>query len=470
MKIEQIYTGCLAQGAYYITSNGEAAIIDPLREIQPYLDRLEKDGVKLKYIFETHFHADFVSGHVDLAKATGADIVFGPTAQTEFESIIGKDEQIFKIGDVNIKLMHTPGHTMESSTYLLVDKEGKDHAIFSGDTLFLGDVGRPDLAQKAANMTQDQLAGHLYDSLMTKIMPLADDVIVYPAHGAGSACGKNMMKETVDTLGNQKKVNYALNQPNKEAFVAAVTDGLLPPPAYFGANVAMNKKGYKNVDEVIKTGLTALSPKEFEVAAEGTGALIIDTRNATDFHKGFIPNSVNIGIAGDFAPWVGAMIGDVQQPILLVTDKDMEEEVIIRLSRVGFDNVIGFLNGGFETWKNEDREIDKVNRITPAEFERLLEVGKSIVYDVRKESEYEAEHVDEAYSRPLASLNEWTKDINPEEHFFMHCAGGYRSMIAASILQSRGYRNFTEIDGGMSEIATTKIPKTDYVCQSKIMK
>ncbi len=470
MKIEQIYTGCLAQGAYYITSNGEAAIIDPLREIQPYLERLEKDGVKLKYIFETHFHADFVSGHVDLAKATGADIVFGPTANTEFESIIGVDEQIFEIGDIKIKLMHTPGHTMESSTYLLIDKDGKDHAIFSGDTLFLGDVGRPDLAQKAANMTQDQLAGHLYDSLMTKIMPLADDVIVYPAHGAGSACGKNMMKETVDTLGNQKKMNYALNQPNKEAFIEAVTDGLLPPPAYFGANVAMNKTGYKNVDEVIKTGLNALSPKEFEAAAEGTGALILDTRDNNEFAKGFIPNSISIGIGGDFAPWVGAMIGDVQQPLLLVTDAGMEEEVVIRLSRVGFDNVIGYLKGGFEAWTKEDREIDKVDRITPAEFEKRFKLEESIVYDVRKESEYEAEHVDEAFCRPLASLNDWIKDINPEKHFFMHCAGGYRSMIAASILQSRGYRNFTEIEAGMGAISETGIPRTDYVCQSKIMK
>ena len=469
MKIEQIYTGCLAQGAYYITSNGEAAIIDPLREIQPYLDRLEKDGVKLKYIFETHFHADFVSGHIDLAKATGADIVFGPTAKTEFKSIIAKDEQIFEIGDIKIKLMHTPGHTMESSTYLLIDKEGKDHAIFSGDTLFLGDVGRPDLAQKAANMTQDELAGHLYDSLMTKIMPLADDVIVYPAHGAGSACGKNMMKETVDTLGNQKKMNYALNQPNKEAFVEAVTDGLLPPPAYFGANVAMNKTGYKNVEDVIKTGLTALSPKEFEVAAEGTGALILDARDNGDFAKGFIPNSVNIGIAGDFAPWVGAMIGDVQQPLLLVTEEGMEEEVVIRLSRVGFDNVIGFIKGGFKAWKKDGRETDEVNRITPEEFESKLKVGESVVYDVRKASEYEAEHVDEAFSRPLASLNDWIKDINPDEHFFMHCQGGYRSMIAASILQSRGYRNFTEIEGGMAKIAETGIPKTDYVCTSKTM-
>ncbi|WP_107038579.1 MBL fold metallo-hydrolase [Brumimicrobium mesophilum] len=469
MNIEQIYTGCLAQGAYYITSNGEAVIIDPLREIQPYLDRLENDGVKLKYILETHFHADFVSGHLDLAKATGADIVYGPNADPEFDCIVAEDEQIFEIGNIKIKAMHTPGHTMESTTYLLIDADGKDHAIFSGDTLFLGDVGRPDLAQKAASMTQDELAGHLYDSLMTKIMPLADDVIVYPAHGAGSACGKNMMKETVDTLGNQKKMNYALNQPNKEAFVEAVTDGLLPPPAYFGANVAMNKKGYKNVEEVIKTGLTELSPKEFEAAAEGTGALILDTRSNGDFAKGFIPNSISIGIGGDFAPWVGAMIGDVEQPLLLVSEPGKEEEVVIRLSRVGFDNVIGFLKGGFESWTKENRDIDKVDRITPEEFESRLKVGEDKVVDVRKDTEYAAEHVDEAFSRPLASLNEWIVDINPEEHFFLHCAGGYRSMIAASILQSRGYRNFTEIEGGMGKISKTGIPKTDFVCQSKTM-
>jgi glyoxylase-like metal-dependent hydrolase (beta-lactamase superfamily II)/rhodanese-related sulfurtransferase len=470
MKVEQIYTGCLAQGAYYIVSNGEAAIIDPLREVQPYLELLEKDGVKLKYIFETHFHADFVSGHVDLSKATGAPIVYGPNAAPEFDCIVAKDEQIFELGDVKFKVLHTPGHTMESTTFLLIDENGKDHAIFSGDTLFLGDVGRPDLAQKAASMTQEQLAGHLYDSLMTKIMPLADDVTVYPAHGAGSACGKNMMKETVDTLGNQKKVNYALNQPNKEAFIAAVTDGLLPPPAYFGANVAMNKKGYRNVDEVINQGMTALSAEEFEVAAESTGALILDTRDNGEFAKEFVPQSISIGVNGDFAPWVGAMIGDVQQPLLLVTDEGMEEEVVIRLSRVGFDNVLGYLKGGLQIWKAAGKETDSVDRITADEFKSRLKVGESVVFDVRKESEYEAEHVEEAYSRPLASINDWIKDVNPKEHFFVHCAGGYRSMIAASILQARGYRNFTEIAGGFKAIAEAGVPKTDFVCQSKVMK
>lgn len=470
MNIEQIYTGCLAQGAYYITSKGEAAIIDPLRETKPYLEKLEKDGVKLKYIFETHFHADFVSGHVDLSEATGAPIVYGPNAEPEFDCITAKDEQIFEIGDVKIKVLHTPGHTMESTTYLLIDENGKDHAIFSGDTLFLGDVGRPDLAQKAASMTQEELAGHLYDSLMNKIMPLADDVTVYPGHGAGSACGKNMSTDTVDTLGNQKKTNYALNQPNKEAFVEAVTEGLLPPPAYFGANVAMNKKGYDNVDEVIEKGQTPLSPKEFETAAESTGALILDTRDSGDFAKGFVPRSINIGINGDFAPWVGAMIGDVKQPLLLVTEGGKEEEVVIRLSRVGFDNVLGYLKGGIDAWKNDGGELDTVDRITAEEFKNRLKVGEDNVYDVRKESEWSAEHVEESYSRPLASINEWIKDVNPDEHFYVHCAGGYRSMIAASILQSRGYHNFSEVEGGFNAIANAGVPKTDYVCQSKVMK
>ena len=470
MNIEQIYTGCLAQGAYYITSKGEGAIIDPLRETKPYLKKLKDDGVKLKYIFETHFHADFVSGHVDLSEATGASIIYGPNAEPEFDSITAEDEQIFEVGDVKIKVLHTPGHTMESTTYLLIDENGKDHAIFSGDTLFLGDVGRPDLAQKAANMTQEELAGHLYDSLMTKIMPLADDVIVYPGHGAGSACGKNMSSDTVDTLGNQKEKNYALNQPSKEAFVEAVTDGLLPPPAYFGANVAMNKKGYENVDDVIEKGLTALTPKEFETAAESTGALVLDTRDSGDFSKGFVPRSVSIGIDGSFAPWVGAMIGDVKQPILLVAEEGREEEVLIRLSRVGFDNVIGFLKGGFEAWKNDGREIDQVDRISPKEFENRFKAGKDTVYDVRKESEWSAEHVEESYSRPLSNINEWMKDINPDEHFYVHCAGGYRSMIASSILQSRGFHNFSEIEGGFDAISKTNVPKTDFVCQSKVMK
>ena len=469
MHIEQIYTGCLAQGAYYISSNGEAAIIDPLRETQPYISRLEKDNVKLKYIFETHFHADFVSGHLDLAKKTGASIVYGPTAQPAFEFISAKDEQEFKIGSIIIKVLHTPGHTLESTTYLLKDETAKDYCIFSGDTLFLGDVGRPDLAQKAAHMTQEELAGLLYESLNNKIMPLADDVIVYPAHGAGSACGKNMMKETVDTLGNQKKMNYALNQPTKAAFVKAVTEGLLPPPAYFGLNVAMNKTGYESFETVLHNGMRALNADEFEVAAENTNALILDTRTNTEFFKGFIPQSVNIGLDGDFAPWVGALIVDVKQPLLLVIEKDKEEETVTRLSRVGFDNILGHLKDGFETWLESGKEVDVVDRITADSFAKEFVIGEDKIIDVRKESEYAAEHVEEAYNRPLANINEWVKEIDPNEHFYLHCAGGYRSMIAASILQARGYRNFTEIAGGFKAISATAVPKTNFVCQSKMM-
>jgi len=468
MKVEQIYTGCLAQGAYYIESNGEAAIIDPLRETQPYVDRLRKDGVILKYIFETHFHADFVSGHLDLSQKTGAPIVYGPTANPAFDAIIAEDNQIFEIGNLKIKVLHTPGHTLESTTFLLIDENGKDTAIFSGDTLFLGDVGRPDLAQKAASMTQEDLAGMLYDSLYTKILPLADDITVYPAHGAGSACGKNMMKETVDTLGNQKKMNYALNQPSKEAFIEAVTDGLLPPPAYFGMNVAMNKKGYESFENVLSQGMTAISVEEFENVAEQTGALILDTRANGDFAKGFIPQSINIGIDGDFAPWVGALIVDVNQPILLVTDAGMEEETVTRLSRVGFDHVVGYLKGGFTSWMEAGKEIDTVNRITAAEFAAQIEGKEVLVVDVRAASEYAAEHVEDAYSKPLAYINDWVNDIDPKQPFYLHCAGGYRSMIAASILQARGYRNFTEIAGGFNAIAETQIPKTDFVCQSKL--
>ena len=469
MKVEQIYTGCLAQGAYYITSEGEAAIIDPLREVQPYIDRAAKDGVKIKYVFETHFHADFVSGHLDLSKKSGAPIVYGPNANPEFDAIIATDGQEFTIGKVTIKVLHTPGHTMESTTYLLRDENGKDTAIFSGDTLFLGDVGRPDLAQKAAHMTQEELAGLLYDSLMNKIMPLSDDITVYPAHGAGSACGKNMMKETVDTLGNQKKMNYALNQPNKEAFIKAVTDGLLPPPAYFPLNVAMNKKGYESIDEVMRKGMTAMNPEKFEQAADLSGALILDTRTAEDFAKGFVPQSINIGIKGDFAPWVGALVGDVKQELLLVTEPGMEEETVTRLARVGFDHVIGFLEGGIDAWKSAGKEIDTVNRITPDQFNDTFKAKESMVVDVRRESEYAAQHVDEAYNKPLAYINDWINSIDPKQHFFLHCAGGYRSMIAASLLQARGYRNFSEVAGGFNAIAKTEVPTTDFVCQSKMM-
>ncbi|OPC51270.1 MBL fold metallo-hydrolase [Elizabethkingia anophelis] len=469
MKVEQIYTGCLAQGAYYIVSQGESVIIDPLREVQPYLDKLQQDNAKLKYILETHFHADFVSGHVDLSDKTGASIVYGPTAKPEFEAIIAKDEEIFEIGDIKIKVLHTPGHTMESSCYLLIDEKGKETALFSGDTLFLGDVGRPDLAQKGKDLTQEDLAGMLYDSLMNKIIPLSDEITVYPAHGAGSACGKNMQKETVDTLGNQKKTNYALNQPDKASFIKEVTDGLTPPPGYFAMNVAMNKKGYESFDQVLEHGLKPLSAEAFDAMADETGALILDTRPAAEFHKGFIPQSVNIGVKGDFAPWVGAMIVDVKQPLLLVTDEGSEEEVITRLSRVGFDNVVGYLKGGLSAWQSAGKETDSVERITPEEFAQRYTKDARII-DVRKEGEYAAEHIAEAYSRPLAYINIWIKDIDPKEHFFLHCAGGYRSMIAASILQARGYRNFTEVEGGFGKIKLTEVPTTDFVCQSKTMK
>ncbi|WP_223600373.1 rhodanese-like domain-containing protein [Chryseobacterium sp. GVT01B] len=469
MKIEQIYTGCLAQGAYYITSAGEAAIIDPLRETQPYINRLREDGVQLKYIFETHFHADFVSGHLDLSSKTGAPIVYGPTAKPEFEAIIAEDHQIFEIGDIKIKVLHTPGHTLESSCYLLMDENGDEKLLFSGDTLFLGDVGRPDLAQKGANMTQEELAGLLYESLYHKILPLDDDITVYPAHGAGSACGKNMQKETVDTLGNQKKTNYALNQKDRQSFIKEVTDGLLPPPAYFGMNVMMNRKGYSSFDEVLSQGLHALAPEQFEEIAEASGAMILDVRDNHEFAKGFIQQSVNIGLDGDFAPWVGALIADVNQPILLVTEKGAEEEVVTRLSRVGFDHILGFLEGGFKAWEESGKETDFVNRISAEQFETEIKDKEVKIIDIRRESEYNVEHIHEAYSMPLAYINDWINRLQPEEHFYMHCGSGYRSTMAASILQARGYRNFTEIEGGFKAISLTSIPKSDFVCQTKIL-
>ena len=471
MKVEQIYTGCLAQGAYYLENNGEVAIIDPLREVQPYLERAEKDGATIKYIFETHFHADFVSGHLDLSKKTGAPIIYGPNANPSFECIIATDGQEFKLGNATIKVIHTPGHTMESTCFLLIDESGKATSLFSGDTLFLGDVGRPDLAQKAADMTQEDLAGLLYDSLYNKILPLSDDIMVYPAHGAGSACGKNMMKETMDSLGNQKSMNYALNQPTKEAFIEAVTDGLLPPPAYFPLNVAMNKKGYDSIDDVMAKGMQALEPEAFETAAETTGAIILDTRTAAEFSQGFVPRSINIGLDGQFAPWVGAMIVDVKQPILLITDEGKEEETLTRLSRVGFDAVIGHLKGGFASWKSANKEIDTVNRITADTFKNEIQIGESFVLDVRKESEYRAEHVEEAYNKPLDFINEWFMEMgNQNETFYVHCAGGYRSMIAASILKSKGIHNFKEVAGGFKAIAEAGVAKTDFVCQSKLQK
>ncbi len=469
MKIEQIYTGCLSQGAYYIESNGEVAIIDPLREVKPYIEKANEDNAKIKYVFETHFHADFVSGHVTLARETGADIIFGPNANPSFEAIIANDGQEFQLGDIIIKTLHTPGHTMESTTYLLKDKDGKDHAIFSGDTLFLGDVGRPDLAQKAAHMTQEELAETLFDSLRNKIMPLADDVIVYPAHGAGSACGKNMMKETVDTLGNQKKMNYALRADmTKEEFVKEVTEGLLPPPLYFPLNVKMNKEGYEDIDEVIERGVKPLSPQDFEIIANETSAVVLDVRHQDEYVKGHIPRSVFIGIDGGFAPWVGALIADVQQPILLVAPKGRVEETITRLSRVGFDNTLGYLEGGFEAWKKASKDYDTITSISASAFKNILDTEEVPVFDVRKESEFLAEHLDKANNSPLDFINDYLTDFPNDKTFYVHCAGGYRSVIAASILKSRGIHNLIDIAGGIKDIKDVGIETTDYVCPTTL--
>ncbi len=465
MIIEQIYTGCLAQGAYYIESKGEVAIIDPLREVIPYIDRAKKNKAEIKYIFETHFHADFVSGHVTLAKETGAPIVFGPNANPAFEAIIAKDGQEFPLGEITIKVLHTPGHTMESTTYLLRDKTGKDYAIFSGDTLFLGDVGRPDLAQKAADMTKEDLAGLLFDSLRSKIMPLADDVIVYPAHGAGSACGKNMMKETVDTLGNQKQMNYALRaNMTREEFINEVTDGLLPPPKYFPLNVKMNKEGYEDIGDVLKRGMAALSPDAFELAANETGALILDVRNQEEFVKGHIPRSIFIGLNGDFAPWVGALIADVKQPLLLVTPKGKEEETVTRLSRVGFDNTLGILKGGFEAWVKAGKDIDTITALSAEEAKEILKDKHLPIFDVRKESEFKAEHLVDANNAPLDILNDHLAEFPKNETFYVHCEGGYRSVIAASILKGRGIHNLVDITGGIAELKKAGMAVTNYIC------
>ncbi|MCG2459751.1 MBL fold metallo-hydrolase [Flavobacteriaceae bacterium F89] len=449
MKIEQIYTGCLAQGAYYIESNGEAAIVDPLREVEPYLKRASADNATIKYIFETHFHADFVSGHVTLAKETEADIIYGPNANPVFEAIIAKDGQEFKLGEITIKVLHTPGHTMESVTYLLKDKDGRDHAIFSGDTLFLGDVGRPDLAQKSADMTQEELAGILYHSLRTKIMPLADDVIVYPAHGAGSACGKKMMKETVDTLGNQKIVNYALRADmSKEEFIKEVTDGLMPPPKYFPLNVKMNKEGYEDIGEVLERGDTALSPDDFERIANDSGAVVLDVRHQDNFVKAHVPRSIFVGLDGDFAPWVGALIADTMQPILLVVPQGREVETVTRLARVGFDHTIGYLKGGLEAWIASGKEYDVVASLTAEKAIEKLSSKDFPIFDVRKESEYSTGHVVGAHNTPLDILNDHLPEFPNDDTFLVHCAGGYRSVIAGSILKSRGIHNLINVEGG----------------------
>jgi len=469
MKVEQIYTGCLAQGAYYIESNGEVAIIDPLREVTPYLEKAQKDNAQIKYIFETHFHADFVSGHITLSEKTGAPIVFGPNANPQFEAHIANDNETFNLGEVVIKAIHTPGHTMESTTYLLFDKDGKEYAIFTGDTLFLGDVGRPDLAQKMNELTMDDLAGYLYDSLRNKIMPLPDHVIVYPAHGAGSACGKKMMKETVDLLGNQKKMNYALRADmTKEEFIKEVTDGLEAPPGYFPLNVKLNKEGYPSIQKVILDGLKPISPNDFEVIANETNAIMLDVRTSEDFAKGHIPNSIFIGLDGSFAPWVGELIVDIQQPIILIVPQGLEQEAITRLSRVGFDNTLGFLEGGFESWKQAGKEIDTVTSIPAETLEGVYQEINPAIFDVRKQSEYLSEHIKKAQNTPLTEINDHLAEFPKEDTFYIHCAGGYRSMIAASILKSRGFHNLIDVQKGYKAISQTSIPKTDYVCPSTL--
>jgi hydroxyacylglutathione hydrolase len=468
MKIEQIYTGCLAQGAYYIESNGEVAIIDPLRESQPYIDRAEKSGAKIKYVLETHFHADFVSGHVDLAERTGATIIYGPNANPDFTAHIAKDGEELKLGNVTIKVLHTPGHTMESTTYLLIDEQGKPHCIFSGDTLFIGDVGRPDLAQKMGVLTQEDLAGHLYDSLHTKIMTLPDDVIVYPAHGAGSACGKNMSKETFDTLGHQKEVNYALKSATKEQFIKEVTDGILPPPAYFPQNVAMNKGTIPSLDKVKEMGMRALTPDQLELVVEGEGALVLDTRAPQTFKDGFVPRSINIGLKGDFAPWVGAMIPDVKHPIVIVADEGSEDETVTRLARVGYDNVFGYLEGGINAWKKAGREVDALESISAEEFATRMKAEKLNVFDVRKQGEWEAEHLEHAKHASLQFLNDHLAEFNKTGPNYIHCAGGYRSMIASSVLKSRGYHNVVDVAGGFAAIKKTDLATTEFVCPSTL--
>ena len=472
MKIEQIYTGCLAQGAYYIESDGEAVVIDPLREITAYLEKAEKDNAKIKYVFETHFHADFVSGHLDLSKKTGAPIVYGPTAAPTFDAYVAKDNEEFKVGKITFRVLHTPGHTMEGSCYLLIDENGKEHSLFSGDTLFIGDVGRPDLAQKAASMTQEQLAETLFDSLRNKVMTLPDDLIVYPAHGAGSACGKNMSKETSDTLAHQKETNYALRaNMTKAEFVKEVTTGLMPPPAYFPMNVAMNKHGYDSIDEVLSRGTHALSPRAFEVAANETSALILDTRDAQKFSEGFVPNSINIGIDGSFAPWVGAMIPDVKQEILLVTEPGREEEVVTRLARVGYDYCLGYLEGGFDAWKAAGMEVDSIERVSATELAKIMETQPdAVIVDVRKKSEYLSEHIMDVENAPLDNVNESMLAIPKDKTVYVHCAGGYRSMIFASTLRARGYDNLIDVAGGFKAIKDSGLFQvSDYVCPSTLL-
>jgi glyoxylase-like metal-dependent hydrolase (beta-lactamase superfamily II) len=468
MKIEQIYTGCLAQGAYYIESNGEVAIIDPLREIQPYIDKAASENAKIKYVFETHFHADFVSGHIDLAKKSGATIVYGPGAETTYDIHSAKDNEEFKIGNITIKALHTPGHTLESTTYLLIDEKGKNHAIFSGDTLFLGDVGRPDLAIKS-DLTKEDLAAMLYDSLRNKIMTLADDVIVYPAHGAGSACGKNLSKETVGTIGDQKKTNYALRADmTKQEFVKEVLDGMPPPPQYFAKNAMLNKTGYDAFEEVLKTGNVALNPENFEAMANHEEAMVLDVRPQSDYIKGHIPNSIFIGLNGQFAPWVGALITDLKQPIILVTPEGKSEEAVTRLSRVGYDNTLGYLEGGIEAWKAAGKDVETLESISAEEFANRVKTQNVNILDVRKDGEYQSSHIEDAQHFALDYINQNMNQVDKNKTYHIHCAGGYRSVIAASILKARGYKNLVDVAGGFGAIKNTDLPLTDFVCPSTL--
>lgn len=465
MIIEQKYTNCLAQGAYYIESEGEAAIIDPLRETEPYIQQAQKNQSKIKYIFETHFHADFVSGHVDLAKKTGAKIVFGPNAETSYESYIAKDGEEFKIGKLTIKVLHTPGHTLESSTFLLLDESKKPHCIFSGDTLFIGDVGRPDLAIKS-NLTQEDLAGMLYDSLHQKIMTLPDDIIVYPAHGAGSACGKNLSKETFDTLGNQKKTNYALANISKEDFIKELTSGILPPPQYFPKNAKLNKVGYEAYDKVIEQGIRPIKAHDIDTLIKEHKAIILDIRKPQEFAQEHIPGSWFIGIDGQFAPWTGALIKDLDQAIILVSPAGREKEAVTRLSRVGYDHCIGYLEGGIEAWKKAGKRIESITSIDADTFSKTLNQDQIHILDVRKPGEHEAQHLAEAHSRPLDYIEDWVNHLDPNQTYYIHCAGGYRSMIAASILKSKGKHQLIDIAGGFGAIQKAGIPTTNYVCPS----
>ena len=466
MKVEQIYTGCLAEAAYYIESKGEAVIIDPLRETQPYLDKLEKTGAKLKYIFETHFHADFVSGHLDLARKTGATIVYGPLAETAYDIYSAKDGEEIPVGEVTFKVLHTPGHTMESTTFLLRNEHGKDYAIFTGDTLFLGDVGRPDLAIKQGALTQEDLAGHLFHSLRTKIMPLADEVIVYPAHGAGSACGKNLSTDTWGYLGDQKKTNYALREDmTREEFVQEVTTGLTPPPQYFALNAQMNKSGYDSFDTVLEKGKVSLTPERFKERVENQNALMLDTRSAAEFAQAHIPNSIFIGIDGSFAPWVGALITDINQPIVLIAPEGREEEVVTRLSRVGYDNTLGYLTGGIEAWQGAGYETDTVVSVTAEELTLIEKMGlDGVVLDVRKPTEYLTQHVVGADNFPLDYINRNMDRLDRQQKYYLHCRSGYRSMVAASILKARGFHQLADVHQGWKAIEKSELPITAHVC------